>query len=143
MNIGIIRKNAGAQLIGNIATLDLNVRVELRKVLSNNPKMPAYEVMANKPGGVPVSIGAVWARVANGTGEAFYTGTLNDPSMGKPLPIALFNISKGENAGGYAVVWDNGKRSKSAVTGEEQSEQPAQDGLGESTAEHEAESQLG
>jgi uncharacterized protein (DUF736 family) len=142
MNIGIIRKTARQELIGRIDTLDLNVRVALRRVLSNNPDAPAYDVMASRDGRNWVKLGAVWAKNANATGEVFYVGSINDPSMTKPMRIALFGISKGEDAGGMAIVWDNGQN-RQAATAEGEAAPAAQDGLGDSTAEQEQERQFG
>lgn len=142
MNIGLIRKTARNELVGRIDTLDLNVRVALRRVLSNNPEAPAYDVMASRDGRNWVKLGAVWAKNAKATGEVFYVGSINDPSMSKPMRIALFGISSGEDVGGMAIVWDSGQN-RQAATAEEEADAPAHDGLGDSTAQHEDERQFG
>jgi uncharacterized protein (DUF736 family) len=133
MNIGTFKKAANGAFIGKITTLDLNVRVELRRVISNNPQAPVYEVMGTRDRVNYVKLGAVWSKTAKTTGEVFYVGSLNDPSMQKELRIALFNISKGEDAGGMAIVWDNGSNRTEATAEEPAPKAQQDDGLGEST----------
>lgn len=101
MNIGEFR-NEGGRLVGSIATHTIDLpRIGLRPVESQNEKAPVYEVVALNVGRRWVQIGAVWEASANATGELFLQGSLDDPSLPEPLPIALF----GTLEEGYRVAW--------------------------------------
>ena len=50
--------------------------------------------------------GALWEASSNATGETFLQGSLDDPSLSEPLPIALF----GTDAEGYRVAWRRPQR---------------------------------
>ena len=47
--------------------------------------------MAQTPGNRVIQIGALWEAVANGTGEVFLQGSVDDPSLPNRLSIALFD----------------------------------------------------
>jgi uncharacterized protein (DUF736 family) len=101
MNIGEI-KPVNGRLEGHIATRLLDLpRLGLRHVQSSNERAPVFEVIARNVGGRWVQIGALWEATANATGESFLQGSLDDPSLPEPLPIALF----GTDEEGYRVAW--------------------------------------
>ena len=106
MNIGEFR-NVDGRLVGSIATRTIDLpRIGLRPVESQNEKAPVYEVVALNVGRRWVQIGAVWEASANATGELFLQGSLDDPSLPEPLPIALF----GTMEEGYRVAWRRPQR---------------------------------
>jgi uncharacterized protein (DUF736 family) len=106
MNIGEF-KNVDGRLVGSIATRTIDLpRIGLRPVESSNAKAPIYEVVALNVGRRWVQIGAVWEASANATGELFLQGSLDDPSLPEPLPIALF----GTLEEGYRVAWRRPQR---------------------------------
>lgn len=135
MNIGEFKQNNG-RLLGFIATKDLDLpRLGLRPVESDNDRAPVYEVVALNVGNRWVQVGALWEAVAkNTTGETFLQGSIDDPCLAEPLPIALF----GTPEEGMRVAWRRPQRREdfgSAVRstrrdygGDEQS------GFGDSTA---------
>lgn len=140
MQIGIIRKNARGVHVGSVNTLDLGmVNVALREIPQNpnKPDLPAFDVMAWRPGQSfqnAVKLGALWEKTyRDGSGTVFLQGQLNDPSFPKALRVACFTISDGEEKGNLSVVWDDGKRRKSQ-TSDEQETANRDDGLGNSTA---------
>ena len=101
MNIGSF-KSVNGQLLGSVNTANLSLpRLGLRPVKSNNTRAPAYEVVSLNPGKQWVQVGAIWEAVSKGSGEIFYQGQLDDPSMTQALPIALF----GNDDDGYRVAW--------------------------------------
>ncbi|MBV1686432.1 DUF736 domain-containing protein [Novosphingobium sp. G106] len=102
MNIGEF-KNVGGRLLGSIATRTIDLpRLGLRQVESTNERAPVFEILALNVGNRWVQIGALWEAVAkNTTGEAFLQGTIDDPSLSEPLPIALF----GSDEEGFRVAW--------------------------------------
>lgn len=92
-----------------------------------------------------MKVGALWQYASNETGEVFLSGRIDDPSLDKPLDVALFN----QDDGSYNVAWrrPKAKRSLPAATNDENSlpslpgfgeeseedQRPGGDGLGEST----------
>lgn len=141
MQIGIIRKNARGVFTGSISTLDLGVvMVALRGVMQNpnKPDLPAFEVMAYRPGQSfqnAVKLGALWEKTyRDGSGQVFLQGQLNDPSFPKPLRVACFTISDGEEKGNLSVVWDDGKRRNRQTEDAKEETADHGDGLGTSTA---------
>lgn len=102
MNIGEF-KSVNGRLLGSIATRTFDLpRLGLREVESTNERAPVYEILALNVGNRWVQIGALWEAVArNTTGEVFLQGSIDDPSMPEPLPIALF----GSEEEGFRVAW--------------------------------------
>jgi uncharacterized protein (DUF736 family) len=94
MNIGEF-KSVDGRLMGAIATRTIDLpRIGLRPVESQNDRAPIYEVVVRNVGGRWVQIGALWEAVSNASGEAFLQGSLEDPSLSEPLPIALFGTDE-------------------------------------------------
>ena len=146
MNIGTIKKNAAGQLIGQVSTLAVTLTVGLRNVMSTNPRAPKFEIVALNAARQWVVVGALFELTANATGESFYQGKIDDPSMNAPLYIALF----AQEDGSFNVAWQRPTRRRSnaleaADYGEGDMfdgadnrggpEDRGGDGLGESTAE--------
>src|SRR3546814_21076005 len=107
MNIGEFSNNNG-RLMGSIATRTIDLpRLGLRPVESDHERAPAYEIVALNVGNRWVQLGALWEAVAkNTTGEVFLQGSIDDPSLPEPLPIALF----GSERDGYRVAWQRPQR---------------------------------
>jgi len=106
MNIGEF-KNVEGRLMGAIATRTIDLpRIGLRPVESQNDRAPVFEVVALNVGRRWVQIGALWEATSNATGEVFLQGSLDDPSLPEPLPIACF----GTDAEGYRVAWRRPQR---------------------------------
>ena len=148
MNIGEIRKNANGQLIGSVETLTITRTIGLRPVTSNNPRAPKYEIVALNDQRRWVIVGALFELSSNSTGESFYQGKIDDPSMTAPLQISAFQ----QDDGSYNIVWSRPTRRRDVTSqlAAKQDDMPAfdmgedstgtsgastSDGLGESTAE--------
>lgn len=102
MNIGSFKSTSG-QLLGSVATATIDLaRLGLRPVESTNERAPAFEIMVLNIAKRWVQIGALWEATSNSTGEVFYQGKLDDPSLPEPLQISLF----GNNEEGFRVVWN-------------------------------------
>lgn len=135
MNIGEF-KQVNNRLLGSIATRTIDLpRLGLRPVESINDKAPAYEIVALNVGNRWVQVGALWEAVAkNTTGEIFLQGSIDDPSLPEPLPIALFGTAEE----GMRVVWRRPQRRDDfgmATRMSSRSEEPqGGDGFGPSTA---------
>lgn len=150
MNIGEIRKNANGQLIGSVETLTITRTIGLRPVTSSNPRAPRYEIVALNDQRRWVIVGALFELSSNSTGESFYQGKIDDPSMAQPLCIAAFPREDGT----MAVAWQRPRRRDNRLgtaeygesdmfpaddVGGDRSEEQAgagrnDDGLGDSTA---------
>lgn len=103
MNIGSF-KLVNGQLLGSVATVTIDLaRLGLRPVESDNDKAPAFEIMVLNVAKRWVQIGALWEATSNSSGEVFYQGRLDDPSLPEPLQIMLF----GDDEDGYRVVWNH------------------------------------
>lgn len=107
MNIGEFNNRSG-RLMGSIATRTIDLpRLGLRPVESDNDRAPVYEIVALNVGNRWVQVGALWEAVAkHTTGEVFLQGSIDDPSLPEPLPIALF----GTEDDGYRVAWRRPQR---------------------------------
>ncbi|MDO6415356.1 DUF736 domain-containing protein [Sphingomonas sp. BIUV-7] len=106
MNIGEFKMSNG-RLLGSIATRTIDLpRLGLRPVESSNDKAPTYEIVALNVGNRWVQVGALWEAVANSTGETFLQGSIDDPSLPEPLPVALF----GTDQDGMRVAWRRPQR---------------------------------
>ena len=106
MNIGEIRKNANGQLIGSVETLTITRTIGLRPVTSSNPRAPRYEIVALNDQRRWVIVGALFELSSNSTGESFYQGKIDDPSMAQPLYIAAFPREDGT----MAIAWQRPRR---------------------------------
>jgi uncharacterized protein (DUF736 family) len=103
MNIGNLKPDAqtGAP-VGHIGTMTFSAVIALQEVRSNNHKVPAYNVLALSTDRRSwVKIGALWEFTATGTGESFYSGRLDDPSMERPLDVAAFR----QDDGSFNIAW--------------------------------------
>lgn len=141
MNIGEIKKNASGQLIGSVKTIALSLTIGLRPVMSNNPRAPKFDVVVLSASREWVTAGALYELASNKTGEIFYQGRIDDPSMEQPLYIAVFN----RDDGSMVVAWQRPRRRNNEIgtsdyreadmfTGQDASDVEHDDGLGESTA---------
>ncbi|MPS71378.1 MULTISPECIES: DUF736 domain-containing protein [unclassified Novosphingobium] len=131
MNIGTFKVING-QLLGSIATVSIDLpRLGMRPVESDNDKAPAYEIVALNVARRWVQVGALWEATSNSTGEVFYQGRLEDPSLTEPLQIMLF----GDNEEGYRVVWNRQTPRRENMDGSRQTRRRQRDdGFGEGNA---------
>ncbi len=119
MNIGSF-KLVNGQLLGSVATLTVDLpRLGLRPVESANEKAPAFEIMALNVARKWVQIGALWEMTSNSTGEVFYNGRMEDPSLNEPLPVMLF----GDDEDGYRMVWNRPQARRENMDGTRQTRQ--------------------
>jgi uncharacterized protein (DUF736 family) len=150
MNIGSIKQNDAGIFVGKIATLAIAMTIALREVHSTNPKAPKFEVLALSASRAWVQVGALFELFANGTGEAFLNGKIEDPSLAAPLYISAFR----QDDGSYNVVWSRPTRRRDLAAemapktdeglpplpGADETAgpatQPAEQGLGQSSAAH-------
>jgi uncharacterized protein (DUF736 family) len=152
MNIGNLKLNEQGIPVGRVVTLGFNAVLALREVTSANERAPAFDVMGlSADRRTWVKVGALWEYTANGSGESFFSGRIDDPALEKPLDVAAFR----QEDGSYNVSWrrPQRKREMPAMAGgdsalppmppagadddfatQDQQQQPAGDGLGESTA---------
>lgn len=131
MNIGQF-KSVNGQLLGSVATATIDLaRLGLRPVESDNEKAPAFEIMVLNVAKRWVQIGALWEATSNATGEVFYQGRLDDPSLPEPLQIMLF----GNDEEGFRVVWNRPVARRENLDGSRQTRRSrAADAFGEGNA---------
>ena len=104
MNIGSFKSTNG-QLLGSIATAHIDLpRLGLRPVESDSDKAPAFEIMALNIARRWVQIGALWEQTSNSSGEVFYQGRFDDPSLAAPVQVMLFRTD--DETETYNVVWN-------------------------------------
>ena len=151
MNIGTLKANADGVHIGRIVTMAFAATIALREFVSTNERAPAFDVMALSADRRSwVKVGALWEYTSNETGEVFLSGRIDDPSLDKPIDVALFR----QNDDSYNVAWRRPQRKRTlpGMVGESDGELPpltatatggepeqaggttGGDGLGESTA---------
>ncbi len=132
MNIGQF-KSINGQLLGSIATATIDLaRLGLRPVESDNERAPAFEIVALNVARRWVQIGALWEMTSNSSGEVFYQGKLDDPSLSEALQIMLF----GNDEEGFRVVWNRPQPRRENMDGTRQSRRKANadDGFGTGNA---------
>lgn len=137
-NIGYINKTDEGGLVGKIDTLAFSATIGLRRFMSDNAKAPKYEVMALTAARTWVKIGALFEQSIRSSGESFYQGRIDDPSMSRPMDIALF----AKEGGGYDIAWTRRRARQDAPDSGEPAVPPMDDaapeaqsgGLGDSTA---------
>ena len=153
MNIGTLKAHADGVHIGRIVTMAFAATIALREFVSTNERAPAFDVMALSADRRSwVKVGALWEYTSNETGEVFLSGRIDDPSLEKPIDVALFS----QQDGSYNVAWRRPQRKRTlpgvGAEGETEGELPpltangdaaaatgqagasTGDGLGESTA---------
>lgn len=140
-NIGNLKKNSDGVFIGRIDTVAFSNVVALRPVISQNEAAPKYEVMALTPARTWAKVGAMFEQVKRSTGEIFYQGRIDDPSMANPMDIALWH----DREGGFAVLWSRRRPRREIPAGQAEQDLPpvgqsaddgtgGDSGLGDSTA---------
>ena len=129
MNIGSFEVNEQGVFVGKIATLSVSMTLALSAVTSDNKRAPVYEVYARGDNKAWVKVGALWEQTSNSTGEVFYQGRIDDPSLSKPLDIACFSRPDGS----LAVAWSRPTTRRDVPNVRTQGNGNQTDGLGEST----------
>lgn len=134
-NIGNLKKNSDGVFVGRIDTVAFSNVVALRPVNSPNEAAPRYELMALTPARTWAKLGAMFEQVKKSTGEIFYQGRIDDPSMTSPMDIALWH----DREGGFAVLWSRRRPRRELPAAPTESDLPpvgvgTDDGLGDSTA---------
>lgn len=113
MNIGSVRANAKGILAGKVQTLTLDLNVALRAITRSNESMPSFDIFAQNVSGGYIAVGALWEKAARETGEVYYSGRIEDPSLPSPLYVAAFPQSDGS----INIVWTRPSRAAATVTG--------------------------
>ena len=134
-NIGNLKKNSDGVFIGRIDTVAFSNVVALRPVISQNEAAPRYDMMALTPSRTWAKVGGMFEQIKKSTGEVFYQGRIDDPSMTTPMDIALWH----DREGGFVVLWSRRRPRRDLPAAQVESELPpvgtgSDDGLGESTA---------
>ncbi|WP_371420058.1 DUF736 domain-containing protein [Tardiphaga sp.] len=133
--IGYLNRNERGALIGKIETLAFSNVVGLRPYQSNNPNAPTFEILARTAARTWVPIGGLWEQTMKSSGESFYQGRIDDPSMARPMDIAVF--PNGEE--GFNIAWTRRRNRQDLPGGGEgmdltPARDHADDDLGSSTA---------
>ena len=113
MNIGTIKPNEQGIFIGRIQTMAFVATIALQAVNSNNERAPAFDVMALAADRRSwVKVGALWQYNSSETGEAFLSGRIDDPSLDKPIDVAMFE----QEDGSFNVAWRRPQRKRTLPT---------------------------
>lgn len=133
--IGYLARNERGAFIGKIDTLAFSNVVGLRPFNSRKPNAPAFEMVARTASRSWVAIGGLWEQTMKSTGESFLQGRIDEPSMARPMDIALFPNEEG----GFNIAWTRRRTRQDLPTGDEGMDMPPasdaqDDGLGSSTA---------
>lgn len=132
--IGYLSRTENGTLIGKIETLAFTNVIGLRPFNSDNPRAPKFELMARTSARTWVPIGGMFEQTMRASGESFYQGRIDDPSMGRPMDIALFP----NDEGGFNISWTRRRTRQDMPAGPDAGDMPSRDDLGESTAQDEA-----
>jgi uncharacterized protein (DUF736 family) len=141
MNIGQItrRDNGrnGSVLVGRIDTIAVSMTIGLRELNNPKPTAPKYEIMAKTRAGAWVKVGALFQQESRTTGETFYQGQIEDPSMDRALSVALFRNDHEDGTEAWNVAWSRRRPRQNLDNGPMGGGDPSDnlsDDLGDSTA---------
>ncbi len=95
--IGSFTRSENGALVGQIRTLNLDVRVTMAPLTKDNDKAPDYRLSAP---GVP-DFGAAWTRNARETGAEYLSVKLDDPAFAAPIYATLVQGEKDE----HKLIW--------------------------------------
>src|SRR3546814_16615068 len=87
--------------------------------------------MALTPARTWAKVGAMFEQIKKSTGEVFYQGRIDDPSMANPMDIALWH----DREGGFAVLWSRRRPRREIPAGQAEQDLPpvgqsSDDGIG-------------
>lgn len=133
-NIGFLNADQNGKFIGKIETLAFTNVIGIVPIAKTKENSPAFDVYAKASANNWVKIGALWEQTSRSSGESFYQGRIDDPSMARPMDIALFS----NREGGFNIAWTRRRTRQDmpiAHDGNGAMGENVSDGLGVSTAD--------
>ncbi|RIA46227.1 uncharacterized protein (DUF736 family) [Hephaestia caeni] len=134
MQLGNLKSNGNGVFMGRIATLDTVMTIALRHWEARKASSPRFEILAATAAKSWVRVGFLFEHEKKSDGELFLQGSIDSPSMSKPLYIACFM----EEDGSYNVTWSRPRRPRNELGAPADSadgpDAGDDDGLGDSTA---------
>lgn len=135
MNIGKLVRNEQNILMGRVQTTQVSMVLALMAVSSDNPNAPVFRIMTIGAGNDWIEVGALFAKTANGSGEVFFNGKIDDPHLDNPLYITAFR----QPDDSLNIVWSRPVRKPAVPTAPDMPAMPAWPGMGAGDAgDHDA-----
>lgn len=114
MSNGHLKVNANGEWQGKIQTLHVDMDIKLERIPSTERKSdssPVFNVMARGRNNSAVKVGVAFEKRIKDTQEAFYSLTIDDPSMAAPLYVTAFPA---EEQGKFDIVWQRPRKKEAA-----------------------------
>ena len=92
MQIGMFKRAKNFDFVGAIATLALDAEFALKRIHSDNPKAPRFELLRKSTvHGKFVAAGGVWEQTSKRDGTSFYTATVRVEAFHRGyIQVSLF-----------------------------------------------------
>ena len=113
MNIGSVSQNSSGNLVGFIQSLALDLSIVLRPVTRRHERSPSFDILARNVAGRYIAIGAFWEKPNSKTGEIYYSGRIEDPSLAEPMNIVAFP----QEDRSLSIAWSRPNLSAAGVYG--------------------------
>lgn len=96
MNIGEIMRSDNGKVSGYMAEAGFDFDFVFRKVVSDNPDAPGFDMVTRSPRGREVRLGSIWERATRETGEAYFAGYIDTAQSGF-VPIRIFQSRESDH----------------------------------------------
>lgn len=96
---------------GKITTLHIDMAIKMVPVERRSDNGPAFDIYAAGKGGQAVKVGVAFEKRMRDTQEAFYSFTIDDPSMDAPLYVTAFPAAED---GKFDIVWQRPRKKEAA-----------------------------
>lgn len=96
---------------GKISTLHIDMAIKLAPVERRSENGPAFYVYAAGKGGHAVKVGVAFEKRMKDSGEAFYSLSIDDPSLDATLYVTAFPTKED---GKLDIVWQRPRKKEAA-----------------------------
>ena len=104
MSNGFLKQDNAGNWFGKIETMQHDIAFTLKFTPSDNENAPCFDIMTKSRSGTAVKIGSVWEKKAKDTGQSFYSMTVDDPSLDKPLYVTAFPSR--DKTDQFDIIWN-------------------------------------
>ena len=107
-------KEENGEWRGRIQTMQIDLQIKLEVIPHDQVKVngPVFNVLAKSPSGAGVVVGAAWKKEGKDGGPAFYSITLDDPSLPTKLNVTAFAAKE---PGKFDIVWSRPRQKTEAA----------------------------
>ena len=96
---------------GKVTTLHIDMPIKLVAAERRTENAPAFDVFSQTKSGSAVKVGVAFEKRMKDSNEAFYSITIDDPSMEAPLYVTAF---PSKEDGKFDIVWQRPRKKDAA-----------------------------